>query len=80
MRLALHSYKPKVVCLTQTIAYDIRESCQSLLDSMHISETQIKFGYEQDATVRMPYLRISGMPFLMPPLDVPFVSDLCGSG
>ena len=60
MRLVLHSYQPNVVCLTQTIAYDIQESCQSLLDTMHISDTKIKFGYERDSTVRMPYTRVSG--------------------
>ena len=60
MRIVVQSYKPKAVCVGKTLSHDIRESCESLLDSMVLSEKRITFGYGAGSRVRMPYSRISG--------------------
>ena len=45
MRVVLQSYKPELVCLYQTIAPDIQNSCQTLLDAIAIGDARIRFGF-----------------------------------
>lgn len=59
MRVVVQSYEPKVVCVGQTATRDISQSCQSLLDTMLISETPMTFGYVAGSVERMPYSRVS---------------------
>lgn len=59
MRIVVRSYEPKVVCVGQTATRDISHSCQSLLDSMVMSETPMTFGYVAGSIERMPYSRVS---------------------
>ena len=60
MKVALKAYQPKVACVGQTMSPDIRESCQSLLDSMAVDEAPITFGVTRASTVHTPYTRVSG--------------------
>ncbi len=59
MKVVVKTYQPNVVCVGQTISSDIREPCQSLLDTMATDETAITFGVTRDSTVRTPYSRVS---------------------
>ena len=48
MRVVLQPYKPGLVCSHQTIAHDIQEPCQTLLDAIAIGDARIRFRFTED--------------------------------